>query len=288
LFKKIRVSLARAIYADKNIVLLDDVLSAVDARVGKEIFEDCITEYLSNKIVVLVSHQLQYCPHATQILVLKDGVVEGIGKYEDLMQNNTTFQMMMSSYLSNMEKQQEEKEKDQMMKRKLHIESTQKINQLKKQQVKEEIIEKDEECIIEKEDNKIGNVGIRIWFSYLLGFGIIALIFIFIVAFGNEAFRISTDFWISYWVNNKYQNLKRGNYVLIYGMLVLGFSITLFLKYTMFSVFSFRSSKNLHNKVFARVLRATVRFFEANPTGRILNRFSKDMGKKYIFNFIIK
>eukprot|EP01091_Cochliopodium_minus_P010616 TRINITY_DN2850_c0_g1_i3.p1 TRINITY_DN2850_c0_g1~~TRINITY_DN2850_c0_g1_i3.p1 ORF type:complete len:720 (-),score=229.12 TRINITY_DN2850_c0_g1_i3:506-2665(-) len=286
--QKQRVSLARAVYANKDIVLLDDVLSAVDARVGKEIFSECISEYLSDRIVVLVTHQLQYCSQAGRIMVLKDGKVAGLGSYEELMENNQVFQVMMKSYLSNLEKQEEEKKEQKQIKRKLHVEST--INL-------EEKIEKDEESIIEREDNKIGNVGIGIWLSYLYGFGIIALNIIIIFALTNEAFRTSIDFWISGWVNKKYSNLSNGMYVLVYGMLVVGYTITLFVKYVMFAFFSLRSSMILHNKVFSRVLRATTRFFEANPTGRILNRFSKDMDvvdtkipfslQEFFFNLIL-
>ena len=109
--QKQRISLARAVYSTKNIVLLDDVLSAVDAKVGKEILENCVCDYLSNKIVILVTHQLQYCKFATKILLLKEGKVEGLGTYKELMKNNNTFQLMMKSYLSNMEKKENEEKK---------------------------------------------------------------------------------------------------------------------------------------------------------------------------------
>lgn len=54
-----RISLARAVYSDREIYLLDDPLSAVDARVGKQVFEECIKETLRGKTVTLVPHQLQ-------------------------------------------------------------------------------------------------------------------------------------------------------------------------------------------------------------------------------------
>lgn len=56
-----RVSLARAVYADADVYLLDDVLSAVDAHVGEHIFKHCVRGMLKNKAVVMVTHQVHTC-----------------------------------------------------------------------------------------------------------------------------------------------------------------------------------------------------------------------------------
>ncbi|CAN0100738.1 unnamed protein product, partial [Ectocarpus sp. 4 AP-2014] len=81
-----RVSLARAVYADSDIVLLDDVLSAVDAHVGKHIFDKCIRKVLKFKTVVLVTHQVNMsAPYADKIVVLDgDGTIKEQGTYEEL------------------------------------------------------------------------------------------------------------------------------------------------------------------------------------------------------------
>lgn len=69
--QKQRVSLARAVYADKDIYLMDDCLSAVDAHVGKAIFDNCIMGELGNKSRILVTHQLQFVNKADLIVVMK-------------------------------------------------------------------------------------------------------------------------------------------------------------------------------------------------------------------------
>ena len=57
--QKQRISLARAVYSDKDILLLDDPLSAVDVHVGRHIFSECINKLLKGKTILFVTHQLQ-------------------------------------------------------------------------------------------------------------------------------------------------------------------------------------------------------------------------------------
>lgn len=54
-----RVNLARAVYSESDVYLLDDPLSALDVRVGRQIFQECIKTELAGKTIVLVTHQLQ-------------------------------------------------------------------------------------------------------------------------------------------------------------------------------------------------------------------------------------
>ncbi|XP_065895722.1 ATP-binding cassette sub-family C member 4-like [Dysidea avara] len=82
--QKARVNLARAVYRDSDIMLLDDPLSAVDAAVSRHLFDRCICGALADTLVILVTHQLKYTEHADRILVLKEGCVQGYGNYEEL------------------------------------------------------------------------------------------------------------------------------------------------------------------------------------------------------------
>lgn len=73
--QRARINLARAVYKDADIYLLDDPLSAVDTHVGKHLFDQCIGGYLKNKCVVLVTHQLQYLSNVHCIYLLEEGEV---------------------------------------------------------------------------------------------------------------------------------------------------------------------------------------------------------------------
>lgn len=85
--QRARVSLARAVYSDADIYLLDDPLSAVDLKVGKHIFENCIKEFLGDKTRVLVSHQEQHMKEADEVVVLYRGRVLEKGSFAELREH---------------------------------------------------------------------------------------------------------------------------------------------------------------------------------------------------------
>ncbi|XP_063867034.1 ATP-binding cassette sub-family C member 4-like isoform X1 [Scylla paramamosain] len=94
--QKARVNLARAVYADADIYLLDDPLSAVDSHVSRHLFDNCIMKHLKHKVRVLVTHQLQYLSSASEILVLKEGHMEAIGPYHQLVNSGLDFGTLIS------------------------------------------------------------------------------------------------------------------------------------------------------------------------------------------------
>jgi ATP-binding cassette subfamily C (CFTR/MRP) protein 5 len=79
--QKARVALARAVYSDADLYLLDDPLAAVDAHVGQHLFERCILSLKGRgKCIVLVTNALQFLPQCTKIVLLKDGRVAECGR----------------------------------------------------------------------------------------------------------------------------------------------------------------------------------------------------------------
>mgnify|MGYP001065361705 FL=1 len=74
--------MARAVYGDVDVYLFDDPLSAVDAHVGRSLFDDCIKgEFMEDKTRILVTHQLQYLPEVDKIFVLSKGRITASGTY---------------------------------------------------------------------------------------------------------------------------------------------------------------------------------------------------------------
>lgn len=89
--QKQRVSLARAVYSDRELYLLDDVLSAVDQHVGKKLFEECICGALRGKTRLFVTNQLQYLPQCDRVVVLRQGTIVAVGTHQELIERKVDF-----------------------------------------------------------------------------------------------------------------------------------------------------------------------------------------------------
>ncbi|KAG0364528.1 hypothetical protein BGZ54_007412 [Gamsiella multidivaricata] len=98
--QKQRVSLARAAYGGADVYLLDDPLSAVDAHVDRHLWDNLIGPHgiLKDKTRILVTHGIHHLEHVDQIIVMKDGEIAELGKYEDLMSAQRSFYQLIKEY----------------------------------------------------------------------------------------------------------------------------------------------------------------------------------------------
>ena len=85
--QRARVELARAVYFNADIYLLDDPLSAVDSKVGQHIFRECITGILSDKTRLMITHNLQVLKDATNIVIIKDGTIVDKGDFSAVLKS---------------------------------------------------------------------------------------------------------------------------------------------------------------------------------------------------------
>ncbi|KAG0248347.1 hypothetical protein BGZ95_008100, partial [Linnemannia exigua] len=85
--QKQRISIARAVYANADVYILDDPLSAVDAHVDHHIFKHALTTILADKTRILVTNGVNHLKQVDQIIVIKQGRITQDGSYDDLIQN---------------------------------------------------------------------------------------------------------------------------------------------------------------------------------------------------------
>lgn len=114
--QKQRLNIARAIYFNADLVLMDDPLSAVDAHVGRHIFDNAICGLLQDKCRILATHQLHVLSRCDRIILMKNddnlGRIEAIDTFANLMNNNETFQKLMASTAQEEKMEREATEND--------------------------------------------------------------------------------------------------------------------------------------------------------------------------------
>lgn len=180
--QKARINLARAIYKEADIYLLDDPLSAVDSDVGNTIFYECVINYLKDKTVILVTHQLQYLHQIEDILVLADGQIRASGSYEELKDKE------IASLLPVEKSDAQEKDVDENFK-----ELTKHINVKK---------EDEPELYSEKESQAVGKVKLEVYKKYLKSVQNIPLvIFVLFLRVLNQSIASFIDYFVAQWVN---------------------------------------------------------------------------------------
>lgn len=179
--QKARISLARCVYKEADIYLLDDPLSAVDIKVGKQLYEECIKKFLSNKICLLITHQLQYLKNADKIIILKEGVVIGEGNYDELQSSGLDFAKLLQEFNS------EENE---------NIKKIQSRQNSEMQQTENDADDPEET----KETLKKGSISARLYVEYLRSGGNYLIIFLVSSIFvGTFAIASFGEYFISEW-----------------------------------------------------------------------------------------
>lgn len=254
--QKARVALARALYSESDIYLLDDPISALDAHVGHMVFETVIKKYLKDKTVLLVTHQLQLLPEMDFVVVMENGKIVEQGTFNDLMARKSVLFGLMKNY-----------------------QVGQKTTIEKKDEAKDGPVKNDGKSsdIIVAEDQERGAVNAKVFWSYITSCGgwfyIIPLV---LAAVCNSGTQLTTNLWLTWWINDKY-GLSTDKYLFWYGILGLiqfGFALVL---NTVFLTGGYNAAKTYHKAALARLMGAPMGFFDSQPIGRILNRMSKDI-----------
>uniref|UniRef100_A0A8C0SL40 ATP binding cassette subfamily C member 4 n=1 Tax=Canis lupus familiaris TaxID=9615 RepID=A0A8C0SL40_CANLF len=292
--QKARINLARAVYQDADIYLLDDPLSAVDAEVGRHLFELCICQTLHEKITILVTHQLQYLKAASQILILKEGKMVQKGTYTEFLKSGVDFGSLLKK--ENEEADQSPAPGSPILRTRSFSESSLWSQQSSRHSLKDSAPEAQDientQVALSEERRSEGKVGFKAYRNYLTaGAHWFVIVFLILLNIASQVAYVLQDWWLSYWANeqsalnvtvdgkeNVTEKLDLPWYLGIYSGLTVatvlfGIARSLLMFYVLVN-----SSQTLHNKMFESILRAPVLFFDTNPIGRILNRFSKDIG----------
>ncbi|XP_073445373.1 ATP-binding cassette sub-family C member 5 [Dendrobates tinctorius] len=288
-----RISLARALYSDRSIFILDDPLSALDAHVGNHIFNSAIKKHLKSKTILFITHQLQYLVDCDEVIYMKEGCITERGTHEDLMKLNGEYATIFNNFqLGEAPHIEVSLKKNVSSSLKKPIDKGNKSGSVKK----EKVTKKEDGQLMQMEEKGKGSVPWSVYGVYIQAaggpFAFFVIMALFVLNVGSTAF---SNWWLSYWIKQGSGNtsvvlhnetvisssMKDNPHMLYYtGIYALSMVVMLILKAVRGVVFvkgTLRASSKLHDELFRRILRSPMKFFDTTPTGRILNRFSKDM-----------
>ena len=314
--QKQRVSMARAVYADADVYLLDDPLSAVDAHVGKSIFENCIVGALRGKTRILVTHQLQYLSKVDLVVVIKDHTFAEIGTYEELMAAGLDFADLMNKHVvADDEETDGESDSESAAGTPLRAsrggirDSRGGLKASQGGKAGDHSVEEQKQgaTLIKQEEREIGEVKASIYLSYIMALGGALMGVCIIVSFFTEqASKVFADMyvtclshqrprstrdspdgrslarsrWVSWWTDNTNAagEFLHSNlfYLGIYTLIGVANAAASLARGLLTAVAGINSARSLHDELLTNLLRVPMSFFDTTPVGRILNRFSKD------------
>ncbi|XP_077481392.1 ATP-binding cassette sub-family C member 12-like isoform X1 [Stigmatopora argus] len=309
--QKQRISLARAVYSNREIFLLDDPLSALDAHVGKHIFEECIKRRLRGKSIILVTHQLQYLEFCDNILLLENGQVLESGNHRALIGADGRYAQLIKGYKAEQAKLEKKEEvapsEKEMEAERRERASRRVINPAYEvtddeevgggtsgQQISENITEvKGGEQLVSEETYTESAVSWRTYAQYCKAAGGYFITFLLLLnmllMIGSTAL---SNWWLSYWLGQgsgvRWSNGTTSDpgdisknpdlhfYQLIYGLTVVVMVVLAVVKCFFYTNVTLNAACRFHDALVEKIIASPMSFFDTTPTGRILNRLSKD------------
>ncbi|XP_017768861.1 PREDICTED: multidrug resistance-associated protein 4-like [Nicrophorus vespilloides] len=300
--QKARINLARAVYRDSDIYLLDDPLSAVDIHVAKHLYQHCLNGFLKNKTRILVTHQVHHLKDADHIVIFNEGEIETEGNFSNLA-NNTDIKyakLLKEEPESNDDELSKSIEKAKVSRQistrsktasmsSAHSE-TSLVDSLYEEPNDEDNDSRSRDML---EDSSRGKIKGSLFLKYIMAGGncffVMVVISLYVLA---QTAASSVDYFVSYWTNIeefRYANLTNSDgelkefletdtYLYIYAGLIVALFLLALIRSLLFYKLVMKSSQKLHDSMFKSIVSTTMHFFDTNPSGRILNRFSKDIG----------
>uniref|UniRef100_A0ABI7XKV1 Multidrug resistance-associated protein 1 n=1 Tax=Felis catus TaxID=9685 RepID=A0ABI7XKV1_FELCA len=306
--QKQRVSLARAVYCDSDIYLFDDPLSAVDAHVGKHIFENVVGPkgMLKNKTRLLVTHSISYLPQVDVIIVMTGGKISEMGSYQELLARDGAFAEFLRTYAGT---EQEQSEQDDGIsspgKETKQMENGMLVTDVAGKQLQRQLSNsssysgdvsrhhtsttepqkagaQDEDTwkLVEADKAQTGQVKLSVYWDYMKAIGLFISFLSIFLFLCNHVAALASNYWLSLWTDDPIVNGTQEHTKVrlsVYGALGILQGISVFGYSMLLSIGGIFASRRLHLNLLQNVLRSPMSFFERTPSGNLVNRFSKEL-----------
>ncbi|CAJ1953016.1 unnamed protein product [Sphenostylis stenocarpa] len=267
--QKQRIQLARALYQNADVYLLDDPFSAVDAHTATNLFNEYIMDGLKDKTVILVTHQVDFLPAFDFVLLMSNGEILEAAPYHHLLSSSQEFQDLVDAH----KKTAGSDKQMNVTSSKRHLISSKEITQaFKEKQLKAT----NGNQLIKEEEREIGDTGLKPYCQYLNQMK--GYIFFFVASLCHLLFvicQILQNSWMAANVDNSQVSTLR----LIVVYFLIGAASTVFMLIRVFHIVALgvQSSKYLFLQLMNSLFRAPMSFYDSTPLGRILSRASSDL-----------
>ncbi|RDX89032.1 ABC transporter C family member 4, partial [Mucuna pruriens] len=296
--QKQRIQLARAVYQDSDIYLLDDVFSAVDAHTGTDIFKECVRGSLKGKTVILVTHQVDFLHNVDLIMVMREGMIVQSGKYDDLLASGMDFSALVAAHETSMELVEQgavipgenlnkplKSPKSASNNREPNGESNS-LDQPKS--------DKEGSKLIKEEERETGKVSLHIYKLYCTeAFGWWGIIGVILLSVLWQASMMASDYWLAYETSEQRAQLFNPSlFISIYTIIAALSVILIVLRSYSVTILGLRTAQIFFTQILYSILHAPMSFFDTTPSGRILSRASTDQTNVDVFiplffNFVV-
>nr|XP_028955922.1 ABC transporter C family member 3-like [Malus domestica] len=286
--QKQRIQIARSLYQDADIYLFDDPFSAVDAHTGSHLFKECLLGLLSSKTVIYVTHQVEFLPAADLILVMKDGRITQAGKFNDILSSGTDFKELVGAHeesLSSLNSVEEgPAEQISVSNKDANLASTTGVVQKEEssdvQNGKTDDLGGSKGQIVQEEEREKGRVGFAVYWKYITtAYGGALVPFILLGQILFQIFQIGSNYWMA-WATpvseDAQPTVTSSTLIIVYVALAIGSSVCVLFRAMFLATAGYKTATILFSKMHYCIFRAPMSFFDATPSGRILNRASTD------------
>nr|QVT92339.1 ABC transporter [Salvia miltiorrhiza] len=248
--QKQRIQLARAVYQDCDIYLLDDVFSAVDAHTGSDIFKECVRGILRDKTIILVTHQVDFLHNVDQILVMREGSIVQSGKYDRLLDSGLDFTALVSAHEASMELVDVETKNDDIVSPKVKTQRSFKLGDANGDSNSQEKSEhnKGSSKLIKEEERATGKGSL-----------------------------MSSDYWLAYETSDaNADSFSPSLFISVYAIFAAVAFVLVLVRSIFVAVMGLKTSQIFFVQILRSILHAPMSFFDTTPSGRILTRASTD------------
>ena len=279
--QKARIALARAVYSDDcDVLLLDDVLSALDTVVAQHVFEECIVKLCRHKTRVLVTHKEELLSHPSVNGLLR--IDAGMIAYEKLADSTVKHVLEPDSLTENSESDAPQAERLYWTSLR-NAEMHRVIPTYGKQELSgQSSLGGSGAKITKEEDREQGSVSLRVYSHYFEALGGWRLFaFLVVVQITWQFLMVGSDLYLSSWSTETGPEQAKDllSNVLCYAVLALGSGVMVLVRSLTVSFAGYYAAKLLFEQMLASLLAAPMAWFDQNPSGRILNKCGDDQSK---------